>query len=596
MKKIISIAVILSAISALLVFAKLSSVADNFGQAEDFPRGALIYVQIRDLPALVKIWNESDFRRKYLESANFTDFQNNHLALKLAERAGEIQTSLGIFPDLGFASGLSETRAALAVYDIGKMEFVFIAPVSEEKILASKLFEMQADFEEIGLEDETVVYAKEIEVDRGRQAQKILFTNFQGRLILSTSEKYFLQTLDVIKGKAPKTRLSSESVFRQLAEKTVPRLATVWLDQEKLNDDWYFKHYWLMSDAENLKNLRAGMFDFEMQDNKLIERRVFLTTKNNFSGKIKAETANRLGKLIPEKIPFYEIEFSSKNDFGESVADVLFDVKTEAQTSRKIKAKKEYYFRDWEKSYSYSYLDNDFSEQINETEDAWIPPEKTKDKTDSDLTKIVGAANPELSLKLFSPQNLPLPLFFENRKALIFSLQNPSNLNRKELENTLSRQAQNLLTVGNQKSELVWTDFPVAEKTARQMTMPLLGWKIFYFAGGNALVFSNSEDFLKEILSAKTNAPKFADSFEKITVINLENGRETFKDVFRTLETDGKFSGNGNGSTFFTGNIGGLLDAVSDVERIEIKQASDGNFIFEEIGFVLEEKTALPDK
>jgi hypothetical protein len=591
MKKFLSIALILSVLSAaLLVYAQISSEKGKFKQAEDFPRGALIYVQIQDLPALIKLWNESELRRKYLESANFDEFQNRHLALKLAERAYEIKDAVGIFPDLDFASGLSENSAALAVYDIGKMEFVFIAPMSEEKILASKLFELGADFEEIRLDDETSVYTKEIEIDRGRQVQKILYANFRGRLILATSEKYFLQTLDNIRGKTPKNRLSNEPLFSQLAEKTNPNLATVWLNQQKLNDDWYFKHYWLMSEAENLKNLRAGMFDFEIEDKKVIERRVFLTAESKPSGKINAETANRVGNLIPENIPFYKIEPAEKVSLDESVSDGLFDVNNNSETSGSVQKKEDYYFNDWEKSYSYSNLDRDFSEPINETEDDEILPDRITDKSSDDLTKIIGAANPNASLKLFSPQNLPSPLFFENRKALIFSLQNPSNLNRKELENALSKQAQNLFTVGNQKSEFVWTDFSLENSVARQLTMPSLGWKIFYVLRQNELIFSNNEDLLKSILQAKNSAPKFAETFEKFTVINLENGRETFDEVFKTLQYDDENSDYPSGGKLFTGNIGSLLDVVSDVERIEIKQTSEQKFLFEEIDFVLKDK------
>jgi len=591
MKKVLKIALILSAMSAaLFVYAKISSKKSDFKQAEDFPRDALIYVQIQDLPTLIKIWNESELRRKYLESVNFRQFENRHLALKLAERAYEIKEAVGIFPDFDFASSLSENRAALAVYDIGKMEFVFIAPMSEEKILASKLFEIQSDFEEIRLDDETKVYSKEIEIDRGRQIQKILYTNFRGRLILATSEKYFLQTLDNIKGKTPKNRLANEPPFHQLSEITKPNLATVWLNQQKLNDDWYFKNYWLMSETESLKNLRAGMFDFEMQDKKVVERRVFLTAENKSSGKINVETANRLGNLIPENIPFYKIEAVEKGNFDEPVSDVLFDVKNDSETIERKQSDQVYYFNDWEKSYSYSYLDDDFSEQINETENDEALPDKNAGKISNKLTKIIGAANPSASLKLFSTQNLPSPLFFETRKALIFSLQNPSNLNRKELENAISKQAQDLFTIGNQKSEFSWTDFSLETSTARQMTMPSLGWKIFYAARRDELIFSNSEDLLKDIFAAKTTAPKFAETFENFTFINPESGRGAFEGVFQTLETEDTNSGSGTASKFFTGNVRSLLETISDVERIEITQTTGQKFIFEEIDFVLKEK------
>jgi len=589
MKKFFYVVFVLSAIFTI-VFAKISSKSANFKQAEDFPRDALIYAQVEDLPAFIKLWKDSEIRRKYLESTNFNDFRSNHLALKLIERANEINEAIGISPDLDFLTNLSENKAAFAIYDIGKMEFVFIAPMSEEKILATNLFQMQTDFEEIRLDGETSVYSKEIEIDRTRQRQKILFTNFRGRLILATSEKYFLQTLDNIKGKTPKNRLSNEVSFNQVAEKTKPKLATFWLNQQKLNADWYFKNYWLMSAPENLKNLRSGMFDFEIQDKKIIEKRVFLTAENQSFAKIKAEIANRIGNLIPENVPFYKIEAAEKTNFDESVADIFFDAKNDSVTNKRAQSKKNYYFRDWEKSYSYSYLDNDFGEQIDETEDDEILPDKTKDKISDDLAKIIGIANPIASVKLFAPKSLPPPLFFDNRKALIFSLQNPRNFNRNELETMLSKRAQKLFTVNNQKADFVWTDFSIDEFSARHLTMPSLGWKIFYALRQNELIFSNSEDLLKEILATNKNQPKFTETYNKFTVIRLNDRREVFGKVFETLENDDKQSGDSTGSNFFTKNIGSLFDVASDVERIEIKQTSAPNFLFEEIAFVLREK------
>ena len=54
--------------------------------------------------------------------------------------------------------------------------------------------------------------------------------------------------------------------------------ATVWVDQAKLNDDYYFRHYWLMQNLDQLKAIRACMFDLELKDGTWIERRDFLST------------------------------------------------------------------------------------------------------------------------------------------------------------------------------------------------------------------------------------------------------------------------------------------------------------------------------
>ena len=590
MKKAFLILFFCALIPAAFVFARILSPSANFKAAEDFPRDALIYVQIRDLPAVIKLWNESELRRKYLESENFSDFQSNHLALKLAARANEINEAIGIFPDLSFVSGLSETSAALAVYDVGKMEFVFVAPTSEEKILASALFQIQTGFEEIRLDDETVIYLKEIEVDRARQRQKILFTNFRGRLILATSEKHFRQTLDNIKGKTPKNRLSAEPLFGQLAEKTKPNLATVWLNQQKLNDDWYFKHYWLMSATENIENLRAGMFDFEIQEKKLVEKRVFLTAANKNLNKVSTAAANRLSRLIPENASFYKIQTAAANNFSEEVFDTLFDAKPASESSKPAKKNNQYYFRDWEQSYSYSYLDSDFSEQIDEIDEDETKTDKPNNKNSGELTKTIAEANPQASVMLFAPEIKPSPLFFENRKALIFSLQNAANLDSRRLETAVSETARRLLTVNNQAVELNWTDFAAGDFKARQLVLPALGWKIFYFAGDGELIFANDENLLKAVLEPKKKRLKFNETFERLTVIDLRNGRETFDEVFQRLESDEAESDSRNAHNFFTNSIGSLLDTISDVEGIEIRQTSAQNFLFEEIDFVIKEK------
>lgn len=574
--------------TAIIVYARLSSAEKDFKQAEDFPREALIFAQTPDLPALIKLWSDSELRRKYIESVNFEEFRNRHLALKLVERADEIYEQIGVLPDLGFASALCADRAAFAVYDVGKMEFVFIAPMSEEKILASSIFLVQSNFEEIRLDDETTVYTKEIEVDRARQKQKILFTNFRGRLILATSEKYFLQTLENIKGKTPQNRLSEETIFKQLTGKIIPNAATVWINQEKLNEDWYFKHYWLMSDIASLKNLRSGLFDFEIQTEKLIENRVFLTREKPLSSKIELKTAQRLRQLIPEDALFSQIEGIENLDLDKTVDEILFNSANTSGDPQETNSKNEYYFRDWEKSYSYSYLDRDFSEQINEQEE--FPSDEQNSPANNEFLEIIGAAKPRAILKIFSPKIAPTPLFMDDRKALVFSLQKPEELNQQKLENYLSTIAQNLFTVKNNGGDFGWKDITVANEKARELEMPSLGWKIFYAKRQNELFFSNDE----KLLAATFNDGKEsrnAEEFASARTINLKNRRAAFDVVFETLVIKQGISGVSTENDFFTGNIKSLLDVISNVEKIEITESSENNFRFEKISFFVENKT-----
>jgi hypothetical protein len=577
-------AVLAISVSAI-IYAKITPKPDDFKQAEDFPRDALIYIQIRDLPSLINLWNESKLKENYLESDNFGEFENNHLALKLAERAQEISSSVGFFTDLDILATISENKAAVAVYDVGKIEFVFIAPMSEEKILASIFFANSSNFEEIKLDDGTIVHTLETEVDRQRQKQKILFTNFRGRFILATTEKYFLQTLENIEGKSPKNRLSETLNFKQLAQKTTPNLATVWLDQTKLNDDWYFKHYWLMSGGEELKNLRAGMFDFEIQTDKLVEKRVFMTNSEKSARNIEPEIANRLNKLIPENIPFFQIQAAETANAAELISETLFDNRSSDEAEKPENPRKNYYFDDWGKSYSYNSLGSDFDEQTDQKDDETsnlLP--KNRNILNENLAKVIGEAQPITSVKMFSPQSLPSPLFFDNRRALIISFQNRANLSSEMLEKSLVETAKNYLTVGNLNADFEWKDLQTTELKARQLKMPSLGWSFFYAFKNNELIFSNSEELLQEIVAANNNRAKFDGSFSEFSTINLIERQAAFDDIFGqiAIAEDTKTS-----DDFFAGNIASLLDVISVVERIEIKRNSEQNYLFEEIDFIL---------
>ncbi|HXI74102.1 MAG TPA: hypothetical protein VNG94_00850, partial [Pyrinomonadaceae bacterium] len=117
-KPLLIIVVILIISAALFVFARTRSNKSAFALAEDFPRGALVYAQIKDLPELIKQWDQSRLKQQYLNSTNYKEFQHHHLALKLIERWEEFNSALGFPLDTVAIGGAADANAAIAVYDI----------------------------------------------------------------------------------------------------------------------------------------------------------------------------------------------------------------------------------------------------------------------------------------------------------------------------------------------------------------------------------------------------------------------------------------------------------------------------------------------
>ena len=73
------IALVLIICAALFVYARTRSNRTTFTLAEDFPRGALVYAQFKDLPELIKQWDQSRLKQQYLDSTSYKEFQHHHL-------------------------------------------------------------------------------------------------------------------------------------------------------------------------------------------------------------------------------------------------------------------------------------------------------------------------------------------------------------------------------------------------------------------------------------------------------------------------------------------------------------------------------------
>ena len=566
----------------VIVFVALSQKKNEpFAQAKDFPRDALVYAQITDLPAFIKLWNESKLKEKYEESQNFEDFQKHHLAMKLVSRWEEFNASVGFPIDLETVSGIAENRAAVAVYDIGKLEFVFIAPMNDEIFNATKFFQNQANFEEQMLEDGASFYSCDVEADRGRQKQKLLFANLKGRFVLATSQKLLMRTLTNINGKSKKDRLIDEPLFSNLSEKLAPNLATVWVNQTALNKDYYFKYYWLMGNIKDLKNIRAGIFDFEIQEKLLIERREFLLNQAKVNTKISPEKANQMLAVLPENIPFYHLQAANSENVSNAISDTLFDrqIETETDSNSHSNRYNNYDFddSDW---HDYSSLGEKYDENVDDVEAENVFTTKANNDLSRKISQSLQATNPNTILQTTRPQILPEPLFAEFNRVTVLKLGAPENLNEENLENMIAEEMKSRLMISAPNIGLDWETKNENGQTWRELNPPSLGWGIAYTLRGNELFFSNNSTFLQEILTTKNNELKSKNTLNEMTVIRLDQRQSAYDEIMKTIKKSNK-------NDFFTGNISSLLDTISDVKQVEIKRNYHENYLHEEVSLIL---------
>lgn len=598
----------------LLVSAVSAQRAEkNFEQAADFPRGALVYAQFRDMPALLKQWDESQLKDRYVGSVNFQQMQSRHLAMKLLARWEEFNSAAGFSIDLAAMSGVADNRAAIAVYDIGKLDLVLIAPLGEAKFAASRFIQGKENFEQVELPDGTTYYLRDVEADRGRQKQHIAFANVKGRFVLATNESLLLRAVANINGEGKKDRLSDEPDFLALAKTVTPYFITVWAAQSKLNDDWYFKHYWLMSEPAELKNIRAGMFDLEMQQGGWVERREFLlNVKPNALAAMSPQVAERLRQIVPADVPFVQVRAvgDDANALADAVSDTLFTGKPKPTADRKAN-------RDWENysdsyfdvssaegdgEYRYSYLGYEFDSTIDENDDETGVGDSAlrmvgERRFARQLQAALQSAQPLAAAKLAQPKAIEGPLFAEFARASVIALQNPAALDRASLERAIAELAAARLVIAGSSGGFEWRSRAEQGVSWREMELPMLGRSVAYGLRDGELIVSNNAALLSNLMTVKRAEQRnpVSSPLHELAVIRFSQRAEAFDQIFARLEAPlvraywRQRTGDESGKpslAFFSGEISGLLDVAAPLDEVRIQRNYSAGRLREEVSMI----------
>ena len=111
------------------------------------PSGALLYLQARDFSALLVDWNRSPQKQAWLASSNYEVFSRSRLLLRLKEAGKQFADAAGLPADMNFLSQVAGGESALALYDIGKLQFVYITRLPSANAMQNQLWQARSKFE-----------------------------------------------------------------------------------------------------------------------------------------------------------------------------------------------------------------------------------------------------------------------------------------------------------------------------------------------------------------------------------------------------------------------------------------------------------------
>ena len=115
--------------------------------SRNMPAGAVLYLQAKDFSSLLADWQASPQKRMWLGSSNYEVFSRSRLFLRLRDASRQFATAAGLPPDMSFLSQVAGDHSALALYDIGKLQFLYVTRLPSANSMQTQLWQSRATFE-----------------------------------------------------------------------------------------------------------------------------------------------------------------------------------------------------------------------------------------------------------------------------------------------------------------------------------------------------------------------------------------------------------------------------------------------------------------
>ena len=273
--------------------------------SEYVPAGALVYLEAKDLSALLGDWNSSAEKKQWLTSDNYEVFSRSRLFLRLKQAGGQFAATAGLPPDMNFLSQVAGERSVFALYDIGNLQFLYITYLPSAKSMQSALWQTRSKFEPRSAGGVNFYLRRDPESQR-----EVAFAVLGDYLLLSTREELMAGALQLMSGKPGRTVQGEQWWAQATAAATQSGDLRMVLNLEELVPNGYFRTYWVQQNITNLKQYSASVSDLFRSGQQYREERVLIRQgePKQASSPEGAAAAAEVVRLVPGEASLYQAE------------------------------------------------------------------------------------------------------------------------------------------------------------------------------------------------------------------------------------------------------------------------------------------------
>ena len=287
--------------------------------SELMPAGALFYLEARNFAQLVADWDASPEKKAWLESASYQSFQRSHLLTRLSETRKGFTDAAGLPEGAPLLTGIAGGESAVAFYNMGKLEFLYITQIGTARFAGSALAKVKQKFEarKAGGRDYFVL---------AKGDNTIAFALVDDRLLLATREDLIAGALQLLPGQSTAS-LRQERWFVEALSKApagAPDVRFV-ADLQRTSKTPQFRSYWIQRNVSEVRQFATEVADVKFNAADIREDRVFLRREVQDSmTDAEPAVAEVLHYATPDAGFYQAIAKPAADDVAEMLAQKLF--------------------------------------------------------------------------------------------------------------------------------------------------------------------------------------------------------------------------------------------------------------------------------
>lgn len=287
-----------AAILAVWILAQAAGAARPL--PEIVPSGALLYLEAQNFHSLLGDWNSSPEKPAWLASDNYQVFSRSRLFLRLQQAQQEFAEAAGVPPDLALLDGVAGSESALAIYDIGQLQFLYVTRMPEARETASALWKKRGDYR-----TRTAAGAEYFIKEDPASHRVAAFAAAQDYLLLATREDLLTGALALLAGQGgPAVSHDAWFVDTTRAAGPLKDLRLV-MDFDRVSRSPYFRSYWIQRNVSDLRQFRASISSVERTPAEIRENRILLRREPAADRSGDEPATGQLVRLVPADAGLY---------------------------------------------------------------------------------------------------------------------------------------------------------------------------------------------------------------------------------------------------------------------------------------------------